>query len=341
MDKQQIISQIEEQITLGNISKADLLNIVNNGNGASQIASFVSSNTTTPESTTQVKEESSRNLIHTFYGIGAIIAIVGVGILIAQNWNDLGFFGRILFTLGISFITYVCGLVLGRPDQKMLSQVMFTISVALAPFGAYVFLHELNIDFTSSVQIITAIILTIIYGTALLISKKNILVVITLGFATWAYYALIVKIFGFDGDANFIKWGSMLLGMSYLFLAYGYQSSVLPTDKDDEKEKAWVQNAIFGFGTLAILGAGIFIGGIFDLFFIFLVFGAFYGSVYFKSKTMLRLGALFLMGHIIKLTSKYFIDSIGWPVALIVVGFLIIGVGYLTVYLNKNFISTK
>lgn len=341
MNKKQIISQVEEQLRLGTISKTDLLNIVNDIDEKPQPTDLVSQNIKTTETSNQNKDESSKNLIHTFYGIGAIIAIVGVGILIAQNWDYLGLFGRILFTLGISLITYVTGLILRKPDQRMLSQVMFTISVALAPFGVYVFLNELNVTFTSSVQILTAITLCIIYGAALFISKKNILIVVTLGFATWAYYALIVKIFGFESDTDLVKWGSMLLGVSYLFIAYGYQSSVIPTDKDDEKEKAWVQNAIFGFGTLAILGAGIFIGGIFDLFFIFLVFGAFYGSVYFKSKTMLRLGALFLMAHIVKLTSKYFIDSIGWPVALIVVGFLIIGVGYLTVYLNKNFISNR
>ena len=96
---------------------------------------------------------------------------------------------------------------------------------------------------------------------------------------------------------------------------------------------------IYGFGTLAILGAGIFIGGVFDLILIALIFAVFYGSVYLKSRSMLIFGAIFLMAHIIKLTSKYFVGSVGWPVALIIVGFLVIGVGYMTFYLNKRFMS--
>lgn len=217
---------------------------------------------------------------------------------------------------------------------------MFTIAAALAPLGSYVLLKEANIDFSWSSQLITAILLFIVFGTALFISKRNILVLITVGFASWAYYALIMKVFGFDYyDSDFLKWASMLLGASYLFIGYGYRSLWQSTDLQDDKEKKAIQNVLYGFGTLAILGAGIFIGGFFDLLLIALIFGAFYGSVYLKSRSMLTLGALFLMAHIIKLTSKYFVDSIGWPVALIGVGFLVIGVGYVTFYLNKKFIS--
>ena len=82
-------------------------------------------------------------------------------------------------------------------------------------------------------------------------------------------------------------------------------------------------------------------GGIFDLITIALIFAAFYGSIYLKSRSMLTLAALFLMGHIVQLTARYFVNSIGWPVALIAVGFLIIAIGYGTLYLNKKFIATK
>jgi len=136
-----------------------------------------------------------------------------------------------------------------------------------------------------------------------------------------------------------MKWASMLQSSSFILIGYGYHSLFQSTDLQDEKEKKAVQNVLYGLGTLGILGVGIVIGGLFDLILIALLFGAFYGSVYLKSRSMLTLGSLFLMAHIIKLTSKYFVDSIGWPVALIGVGFLVIGVGYITFYINKKFIS--
>ena len=339
MDKQQIISLIEAQLAVGKISKADLLNLANQEAVLSQTQS---STPTVNSSKFFVKEESSKNLILTFYFIGAVIAIVGVGILIAQNWIEIGFAGRILVTLGISLVAYCAGLILKSPEQRTISQVMFLIAALLAPLGSYVLLQEASIDFGQTTQITVACILSIIFGTALFISKKNILLLITIGFLTWAYYAIVMKIFGFNYyNFNSIKWAGMLLGVSYLFIGYGLKSVWAPVDASDLNGKNIIQHLLYGFGTFAILTAGIFIGGIFDLIFIALIFAAFYGSVYLKSRAMLILGALFLMAHIIKLTSKYFVGSVGWPVALIVIGFLVIAVGYMTFYLNKRFISLK
>jgi hypothetical protein len=338
MDKQQIVSFIEGQLATGKISREDLLILVNNGVApiSNAVPVFNSNPIDTPH-----KEESSRNLINTFYGIGAIIVLGGVAILVGQNWIEIGFLGRILVTLGIFLVTYICGFLLNKPSQRVISQVMFTISCALAPLGVYVLLSEVNINFVWPFTFYTALLSCALFGYALWSSKKNILVLITIGFASWAYYSLVLKVFSFDYNSDLLKWAVMLLGFAYILIAHGYQSVSTATDASDEKEKKAIRNALFGLGTLGVLGAGIFIGGIFDLIFIALIFGAFYGSVYLKSRSMLTLGALFLMSHIVKLTSKYFVDSIGWPVALIMVGFLIIGVGYMTYNLNKKYISIK
>jgi hypothetical protein len=329
MEKEQIISFIEGQIAAGKISRSDLTTL---GQGS------VPGPLTAP-----VKiEDSSKKLINIFYAIGAVIAIVGVIILIAQHWDEIGFLGRILFTLGISLVVYILALVLNQPQHKTVSQVLFTISAALAPLGAYVFLNEAKMSFDWVAQISTASILFVVFGTALLISKKNILVLITVGFATWAYYAVLMKVFGLSYyNTDFLKWATMLLGAAYLLIAYGQKAVVNEFAESDLKEKKAVQSIIYTLGTLAVLGAGISVGGVFDMVFIAIIFGAFYGSAYLKNRTMLILGALFLTAHIMKLTSEYFVGSIGWPIALIFMGFLVIGIGYMTYYLNNKFISSK
>lgn len=318
MDKSQLIALIEEQLVAGTITKADLLKIA------------------------PVKEEGSKNLTRIFYIIGAIIAIVGVIILIAQNWVDIGFGGRILVSLGLSFVTYVIGLLMRNPEHRVLSQVMFMISAVLAPLGAAVFIDQANLDFTWGYQAMTALIMLIVYSLALVVSKKNVLILVVIASASWAYYAFILNVFGDNFyDTDILQWATMILGGAYLLLATGFRSIFPVTDTQDEREKNGVRNTLHALGTLAVLGGGIAVGGIFDLIFIAFIFAAFYGSVYLKSRAMLTLGAAFLMAHIIKLTSKYFVDSIGWPVMLIVCGFLVIGIGYMTFYLNKKFISVK
>ena len=327
MDKQQLLSFIQQQVDAGNLSKGDLLSLAQNG--GAEVAPLK-------------KEESSKNLIHVFYAIGAIIAIIGVGILVAQKWDERRFAGRVLVTLGISVVIYLAGLTLRKPEQRVISQIMFIIAAALAPLGSFVLLKEAHIDFDWVTQLSTACVLAVLFGVALVISKRNILLLVTIAFLTWAYYTFIMKVFGFDYyDSNILQWAGMLLGASYLFVGYGFKSLWPATSESDEKEKNSIQHVLYGFGALGILSSGISIGGLFDLIFIAFIFAAFYGSVYLKSRAMLIFGALFLMAHIIKITSKYFLDSVGWPVALIVIGFLVIGVGYMTFYLNKRFISRR
>lgn len=339
MDKEQVIEFIKSQLVSGSISKDDLRNLTTLNSVPAGPAPAPAPVMESPV----VKESAPRNLTHVFYGIGAIIAIAGVGILIGQNWTEIGFGGRVLVTVGISLITYILGLMFRNPDNKMLSQVMFTISAVLAPMGSYVLLAEGSPDFTWSAQSATGISLAVIFGVALLISKRNILMLITIGFVTWAYYALVMKMFGYSSiyNGDLLKWASLLLGASYLCLTYALRILWRSLDERDDKEKQAIQNVLYGFGTLFILGAGISIGGAFDLIMILFIFGAFYGSVYVRSRSMLTIGALFLIAHIIKMTSKYFVDSVGWPVALIAVGFFVIAVGYFTFYLNRRFIAAR
>lgn len=334
MDKKQIITFIEEQIASGKISREDIQAL-----GGVDITSHAQVSSTTSGQSVD-SNENSKKLTHTFYGIGAIIAVVGVVILVAQNWNEIGFLGRIIVTLGISLSAYILALIVRSPEQKSLSQVLFGVSAILAPLGVYVLLKEAGMSFSLYSQIVTSVILFSIFTTALYVNKQSILVIIASAYATWTYYATLIKVVSpYYDDADLFKFATMVIGVAYIYVGYGHKMLWQSKDVQDEKEKALVQNFLYGVGTVAILTAGIFIGGLFDVFFIALIFGAFYGSVYLKSRSMLSAGSFFLMAHIIKLTSEYFVDSIGWPIALIGVGFLLIGVGYATVYLNKKFIS--
>jgi len=330
MEKQQIISFIKEQILSGKISNSDLIGITNNGGG--EINS-------TEES--KVPNNNSRNLTNIFYVIGVAIAIIGVIILIAQNWDEIGFAGRILVTLGIGLVTYITALLIKGSEHRVLSQSMFTISAILSPMGIFVLLNEYNINIDININIILSIGLAIVYGFALYISKRNILSIFTIAFSTWAYYAFIAKIFdiGYLYGTDIIKWATMLIGLAYILIAYGYYSNNDIPDKADKKEKVAIKNILYSLGTIAILGAGISVGGFFDIIFIAIIFAAFYASIFLKNSSMIIIAGIFLISHILKLTSKYFLDSIGWPIALIISGFIVMGVGYLTYYINKRFIK--
>jgi len=337
MDKQQIISFIETQVSAGKISASDLISIANGGAPVPSSALRQAA----PVMASSAGEEPSRNLTHVFYGIGAIVVIIGVLVLVEQNWVAIGFAGRILVTLGLSLMTYIGAMLMGRGPNRVLAQVMFTISAVLAPLGIFVLLQEAHISMDWPVPLYVALALTAVFAVALAVTRRNILLLLTVGYASSAYYSILSRVLMTASyDFNIYKWASMLLGFSYLMIARGYATGSVPADAADAKEKVRVSNVLYGFGTLAILGAGISIGGAFDLIFIAMLFAAFYASVFFKSRAMLIFASLFLMGHIMKLTYKYFLGSIGWPVALIFVGFLVIGVGYMTFSLNRRYLRS-
>lgn len=311
MEKQELISLIEQQIAEGKISKNDLLEIFEDK-----------------------KQENSKNIINIFYVIGAIIALIGIIILTVQNWSVLGFAGKVLITLGVSIVAYIIGYLKNEEEHKTLSQVLFTISAILAPVGTGVLLYEANIEPTPLLNAILTLGWASVFGMALWGTKRNVLILYTTAFATVSIYFFAAHmLFDYYYSNNIFKILTIILGSAYILIAFHLSSL--------EAERKSVKGFLYGFGTVGILGSLISFGGVFNLITIAFIFGAFYGSVFVKSRVMLILSALFLIAHIIKITGEYFADSINWAFALIFVGFLIIGIGYTTLYLNKKYISQK
>ncbi len=281
----------------------------------------------------------TRNITNIFYIIGAVIVIIGAIILIGQNWEEIGFFGRLLVTFGIALGVYIPALRMKGVEHRILSQVLFTISCVLMPLGVSVVLNEYKVDFDSLLQTLAAFSLFGVFLAAFIYTKRNVLVLFNLAFATWGYYAFLTWMFDISGDIA--KWATMLMGCVYLLIAYYYEQQKDFEDSYEKKEKASVKNIVYGLGTIGILAPALFLGGIFDFLSIALIFSTFYVSTFVKSKAMLLSSALFLIIYIFKITSKYFADSVSWPLALIIIGFLVIGVGYGTLYINKKYINKE
>lgn len=331
MDKEPTLAFIKAQLTAGVITTAELQGLV----GQTAPAPMATTGSINPVPN---KDAGSNVVINALYAIGGVIALAGVGILVAQNWADIGFTGRILVTLGISFAAYVVALLFSKAEHSMLSQVLFTISGVLAPLGAFVLFDEAGLPFDATNQLMIAGALTVIYGVALLTSKKGVPLILTVWFATWAFYAFLFKALDINVLDDLLKWAAMIVGISYLAIGYGSKHFLVT---EGELEKSSVQGALYSMGALSILTAGITIGGGFDFIFIGILFAAFYASVFLKSRSILVLAALFLIGHLFNLTAKYFSNSVSWPVALIVVGFLVVAIGYGTFYIGKHYISKK
>lgn len=334
MNKEQILSFIQTQIQEGKIQESDIASLIH-----SQTPSATSS--VVQPDTVEPKTKSSNSVTHAFYAIGTVIVLIGVIILIAQNWVEIGFAGRMAVTLGLGLITYISGLIMRGGEHRVISQIMLTLSVVLIPMGVLVFLDETRTELTLNLQISMACAFAFLYAIAYCVTRRVILMLFITGFLSWAYYAALFKVFDFSVfDADLIKWATLLIGVAYVFVGYGIRiGSAESSDMHETHERNTISGLLYILGTAAILGVGITFEGILELFYVLLLFVSFYISVAIRSRSILILSSGFLVGYIMKLTAKYFADSLSWPIALIGSGFLVIAVGYGTYYINKTYIN--
>lgn len=66
-----------------------------------------------------------------------------------------------------------------------------------------------------------------------------------------------------------------------------------------------------------------------------------YISTKLRSNGVFVVSVIWLVIYIFTITSKYFSQLVGWPVALLLAGFILIGSGYFVVGLKNKYFSKK
>lgn len=64
-------------------------------------------------------------------------------------------------------------------------------------------------------------------------------------------------------------------------------------------------------------------------------------SIRVQSRTLLRVNTIGLLGFLCYYTERYFKDVVGWPIALIIMGFLLVGVSVWAVKMGQKIKETK
>ncbi|PIR85545.1 hypothetical protein COU15_00415 [Candidatus Kaiserbacteria bacterium CG10_big_fil_rev_8_21_14_0_10_45_20] len=334
MEKREILNLIQQELQNGTITKEDLY--------ALQPSMGIQPDAGADTHIEEPQEEQSslsKKIPAIFYTIGAIIAIVGIFTLVGQFWEDINFLGRLIITLGTSVALYIAGFLFSKGPHNILSQVFFTFSAGLAPAGIFVLLTELSIRFGWEVNFIIGALLFVLFLVTYVLCKKSILILLAVAYASSAYFSIIFGALESHIFSSVTNWSVIVLGVAYLLIGYSISTNKNNIEAYLKKERRSVRGILYLFGSLGILLAGFFLGGIFDLLYIVVLFAGFYGSVFLQSRSMLVFSGIFLIAHIVHITSRYFADSFGWPLVLIVSGFFVIGVGYLTLFINKKYIS--
>lgn len=326
MNKEQVITIVQDSLDKGVVTKADLASLNPRTNAGAALSA------------------AQDGLVSkVLYSLGGLIALIGVVFFLSENWDVIGSAGRLLVTVGFFLATFVGGFVLFRKAaQPALTQVFFALSAAIAPLSAFVLLKEMGVrEISSGSHILIGIALTAIFGAALYATRLPIFYFVIGGFFSWAYYASVAQLVKGSGFSlslirDITVYTSMILGIAYLaYSSWVHKISVATSSAAMRRIGSFYVFAAFSLTLISAL----FLGAAWDFFYAFLAVGAVALSIQMRTTIGLVVSAGAIGIYVIKISSKYFADSIGWPLALILIGFAIIGLGYFTYYLNKKYIS--
>lgn len=272
------------------------------------------------------------------YTLGATIAVVGMIIFVGQVWKDLGSVGHILVTFGLGVCLAVAGsaLFLKKPENPV-GTIFHFMAGFLVPGGAMVVLNEMKVDQQSLWPVtftIAAIAAT--YLALALAHKRIVLTVFAFLNATAFVYLLtycVVKDTGYLFN-DLYAWLTMAVAACWLLTASAFRGGW-------NRSLAWVWAFV---GSVAFLSAAVSQvphSVPWQIAYCFLLAGGLYASVHFKSRTLLVVTTLFVLGYVGYITSEYFSDSRWWPIVLVMLGFAFIGLGYGSFTLGRAITEKK
>ncbi len=328
MNKEELLQELSTKISTGEISREEMVNRFSFApltQGGVKVENF--------------KDSAPFSVTKMLYVLGASIVVIGILIFVSQIWDDLGSFGRVSITLGLGLLITAIGSVLlkDKPEEN-LGIVFQFIGGILIPGGALVTLSELSTGVDH--PWVVASTFGIIFAFYLLLNfahKNAVLTFFAIANGTAMIYLILNAMVGdpfegWFGIKDIYQYLTMAIGISYLLLAHAFQYG-------------WNKKLIgilYFFGITGFLGAAflqVFDSVPWQMFYFLIIIGSFTLAVYMKSRSILVMSTLFLIAHVSYITSEYFADSLGWPISLVILGFVFIGLGYVSININKKYIA--
>lgn len=260
--------------------------------------------------------------------IGGIFVFAGVGVFIGMYWDDFGSAARMIVTLGVGLVAFVMAvLCLAEERYKRAATPLFLIAALLQPTGILVMLHEYaSGGDTRQGLIFMSAYMLIQQGATFWAKRSSVLAFGAILFAC-ILVANTLDLFGMPENPI-----GVVIGFSLLCIAYALQQS----------------------RHLAIAPFWYFVGGLvlmwavfelvehspFELLFLGLAALLIFLSTAVRSRALLSIGTLSMLLYIGYYTAEHFANTLGWPIALVVIGVALIALSALAVRLNNKYIKS-
>jgi hypothetical protein len=262
--------------------------------------------------------------------LGAAFIFAGLGLFIEMIWFDLASFSRVVVTYGSGLVVFMLGaLFLRDPRYIKASTPLFLVSSVLLPMGMFVFLTEYSDgnDEQLASMFVFGVLACQFLCTFYFLQRTNLLF---FGYLFWnASLGILMERSGVSGE--FIGIG---LGLSIMMVTW-----VIDRTHHRAIAPFW-----YFLGSMGLLWSVFdLIEGIkiIDLLYLPLTILMMLLSTRIQSRTLLLVSTLYLLGFLGYFTYEYFADVSGWPIALIVMGFMLVAVSAYAVKLARRMGNEK
>jgi len=262
-----------------------------------------------------------------FAYIGGIFIFCGLAIYLNMQWDDLGSAGRVLLTLGPGFCVFVMALTcLSDTRLERAATPLFLVAAFLQPAGILVALHEYVHGNNPEHGVLVMCLVMLLQQGLVFIAKRRTVLALTTTFFGACFFGTAFDLMGLSDDLIFF-----VIGLSLCCVAWAMDKSV-------HKPVAAI---VYFFGSVFFLYASWhqLHNGAFYILFLGLACGTIFVSTLARSRTLLLVGTLALMGYLGEFIYEHFGHNIAAPIALMLAGVLMLGLGAMAVRINNRYIK--
>ncbi len=279
--------------------------------------------------TAYAAETSSGILTRVLGYIGGILIFCGIGVFTSMQWEGMNSTGRILVTLGIGFCAFIMAVVAARDARfERAATPLFLVAALLEPTGILVMLKEFSRGGDPAYGLLFMHgVMLLQQGLCFQALRRTVLaftsLVFGVGFFSLAFNLMYV-------DETMI---GLVMGFSLLCIGWSLDRSV---------HKA-LAPVTYLSGSVAFLAAlfDLVDGTSAEILFLGVSSGMIFLSTLARSRTLLFMGTLATIGYISYFSGKYFGNTLGWPLILMLMGVVLIGLSALAVRLNSKYIRQE
>jgi hypothetical protein len=261
--------------------------------------------------------------------IGGTFIFAGIGVFIALQWESMNSAARVVITLGSGVSAFIAALLSSREARfDKATTPLFLMAAALQPTGMLVAFDEFGSggDWRLA-SLVTCGTMALQFGATFRTLSRSTLLFMCILFSVLFWWTL----FDLLNVENEIV--ALVLGGSLLLAAMG-------VDRTPHRviTPPWY-----------FLGATGFLYGVFDMVedtpiemaFLMAAAAFVYLSVTQHSRTLLFVATAAILAYTGYFTSEHFAESVGWPIALIIFGILMIGLSALAFRIDRDYVRVQ